>query len=139
MTAATDVDGGDDGAYYSDAEWAALMAEWREERWREILRRTGRGGAGLPDPREAFETDRAKEERRRRVPSDVDTGECEQCGGEILWARSERGNWTPLDPDPASGGGFALRDGRAVYRPGDRRGPRFRFHGLTCPAERDDA
>lgn len=65
-------------------------------------------------------------------------GECRDCGREILWARSESGNWTPLDPEPVppgEGGTFALEDGTAFHvEPEYREGADlFVFHGLTCP------
>lgn len=63
-------------------------------------------------------------------------GRCERCGREILWARSEKGNWTALDELPVApgrGGTFALEDGTAFYVPPEyRTGELFRYHGLSC-------
>lgn len=71
----------------------------------------------------------------------TDRGRCRRCGREILWARSEKGNPTPLDPVPmplGGGGTFALERGTAHHvAPRYRTGNLFRFHGLSCPAADD--
>lgn len=68
----------------------------------------------------------------------LDRGTCRDCGREIVWAESEKGNATPLDPEPLPpglGGTFALEGGVAYYVESRfRNGGLFRFHGLSCPA-----
>lgn len=117
-------------AYYTDAEWAALMDEWREEQWRETLIRTGRNPA---NPRLWSRSGGTASERAAAGPDPAEAaqvGACRRCGREILWAISERGNWTPLDPEPTPVGTFALGRGVAFYVAD---GDLFRFHGLSCP------
>jgi hypothetical protein len=64
--------------------------------------------------------------------------QCRSCSAEVIWAKSERGNWIPLNAaavHPAGQGHFVLRGDVAVAVPSlvfeDE--PHYVSHFSTCP------
>lgn len=62
---------------------------------------------------------------------------CRTCKQRVRWARTERGNAIPLDPEPAANGSIRLDDGVAFVVPeADRAafaGELYLSHFATCP------
>ena len=63
-------------------------------------------------------------------------GTCRACPAKILWAKTERGNSIPLDPDPVPDGNIVVTDAGVahVLRATEMAtGPRYVSHFVTCP------
>lgn len=63
---------------------------------------------------------------------------CKRCGGEIFWAKTQRGKNMPVDPEMVLGGNLVYdRASRVVSRvDADKSVPRFVAHFDTCIALR---
>ncbi len=70
----------------------------------------------------------------------MEQGRCKSCGAAILWARTARGKWMPLDAQPHAQGTVAILDGKAVVVPEELRRagrPVYRCHFVSCPRAKE--
>lgn len=62
---------------------------------------------------------------------------CEACGAPILWVRTAKEKWMPLNPTQVPNGNMEVKDGVATFWKAEPSVERYVSHYSSCPAAKE--